>query len=167
MFNDCKHSLIFFSNRKYKVIFSADMQFSNLFLINHFQFSHLQNRFDNLFRKYITYTGGEELFGLPVTQHPQLLDIRKQLALLQKLYGLYNSVIETVNGYNDILWADIHIEKINNELLDFQTRSKQLFTVTHLRRLSVGSIRFSEENGYLLAVHLLKLEIKGFTLTTS
>lgn len=81
-----------------------------------------QNRFDNLFRKYITYTGGEELFGLPVTQHPQLLEIRKQLALLQKLYGLYNSVIETVNGYYDILWADIHIEKINNELLDFQTR---------------------------------------------
>ncbi|KAK5862597.1 hypothetical protein PBY51_017975 [Eleginops maclovinus] len=85
-----------------------------------------QNRFDNLFRKYITYTGGEELFGLPVTQHPQLLEIRKQLALLQKLYGLYNNVIETVNGYYDILWADIHIEKINNELLDFQSRCRKL-----------------------------------------
>ncbi|XP_056299693.1 dynein axonemal heavy chain 5 isoform X1 [Pseudoliparis swirei] len=85
-----------------------------------------QNRFDNLFRKYTTYTGGEELFGLPVTQHPQLLEIRKQLALLQKLYGLYNNVIETVNGYYDILWADIHIEKINNELLDFQTRCRKL-----------------------------------------
>uniref|UniRef100_A0A668T4J6 AAA+ ATPase domain-containing protein n=1 Tax=Oreochromis aureus TaxID=47969 RepID=A0A668T4J6_OREAU len=85
-----------------------------------------QNRFDNLFRKYITYTGGEELFGLPVTQHPQLLEIRKQLALLQKLYGLYNNVIDTVNGYYDILWADICIEKINNELLDFQTRCRKL-----------------------------------------
>ncbi|XP_030605717.1 dynein heavy chain 5, axonemal isoform X1 [Archocentrus centrarchus] len=85
-----------------------------------------QNRFDNLFRKYITYTGGEELFGLPVTQHPQLLEIRKQLALLQKLYGLYNNVIDTVNGYYDILWADISIEKINNELLDFQTRCRKL-----------------------------------------
>ncbi|XP_049585235.1 dynein axonemal heavy chain 5 [Syngnathus scovelli] len=85
-----------------------------------------QNRFDNLFRKYITYTGGEELFGLPVTQHPELLEIRKQLSLLQKLYGLYNNVIETVNGYNDILWADLHIEKINNDLLDFQTRCRKL-----------------------------------------
>uniref|UniRef100_G3NTE1 Dynein, axonemal, heavy chain 5 n=1 Tax=Gasterosteus aculeatus aculeatus TaxID=481459 RepID=G3NTE1_GASAC len=85
-----------------------------------------KNRFDNLFRKYITYTGGEELFGLPVTQHPQLLEIRKQLALLQKLYGLYNNVIDTVNGYYDILWADIHIEKINNELLDIQTRCRKL-----------------------------------------
>lgn len=85
-----------------------------------------KNRFDNLFRKYITYTGGEELFGLPVTQYPQLLDIKKQLALLQKLYGLYNTVIETVNGYYDILWADINIENINNELLDFQTRFRFL-----------------------------------------
>ncbi|XP_056617792.1 dynein axonemal heavy chain 5 isoform X2 [Triplophysa dalaica] len=85
-----------------------------------------QNHFDNLFRKYITYTGGEELFGLPVTQHPQLLEIRKQLTLLQKLYGLYNSVIDTVNGYYDISWADIHIERINNELLDFQTRCRKL-----------------------------------------
>ncbi|KAK6326444.1 hypothetical protein J4Q44_G00020890 [Coregonus suidteri] len=85
-----------------------------------------QNRFDNLFRKYITYTGGEELFGLPVTQHPQLLEIRRQLTLLQKLYGLYNSVIDTVNGYYDILWADIQIERINNELLDFQTRCRKL-----------------------------------------
>uniref|UniRef100_A0A8C5C0U0 Dynein, axonemal, heavy chain 5 n=1 Tax=Gadus morhua TaxID=8049 RepID=A0A8C5C0U0_GADMO len=85
-----------------------------------------QNRFDNLFRKYQTYTGGEELFGLPVTHHPQLLEIRKQLTLLQKLYGLYNSVIDTVNGYNDVLWADIHIERINNELLDFQSRCRKL-----------------------------------------
>lgn len=92
------------------------MTFYPVFILN------LKNRFDNLFRKYITYTGGEELFGLPVTQYPQLLDIKKQLVLLQKLYGLYNTVIETVNGYYDILWADINIENINNELLDFQTR---------------------------------------------
>ncbi|XP_039592867.1 dynein heavy chain 5, axonemal isoform X2 [Polypterus senegalus] len=85
-----------------------------------------QNRFDNLHRKYITYTGGEELFGLPVTQYPQLLEIKKQLTLLQKLYGLYNSVIETVNSYYDILWSDVNIDKINNELSDFQTRCRKL-----------------------------------------
>lgn len=92
-----------------------------VYLFASHRFSY-QNRFDNLHRKYITFTGGEELFGLPVTQHPQLLEIKKQLALLQKLYGLYNNVIDTVNGYYDILWADVHIERINNELLDFQAR---------------------------------------------
>ncbi|XP_075396980.1 dynein axonemal heavy chain 5 [Tenrec ecaudatus] len=85
-----------------------------------------QNQFDNIYRKYITYTGGEELFGLPVTQYPQLLEIKKQLNLLQKIYTLYNTVIETVNSYQDILWSEVNVEKINNELLEFQNRCRKL-----------------------------------------
>lgn len=103
-----------------------------------------KNRFDNLFRKYITYTDGEELFGLPVTHYPQLLDIKKQLILLQKLYGLYNTVIETVNGYYDILWADINIENINNELLDFQTR----FLSLSVSRNQIYVVNISTQVGY-------------------
>lgn len=78
-----------------------------------------QARFDELWRKYTTYSGGEELFGLTVTQYPELQRIRKELNLLQKLYQLYNIVLENVNGYQDIPWVEIDIEKINNELLDF------------------------------------------------
>ncbi|XP_041488031.1 dynein heavy chain 5, axonemal [Microtus oregoni] len=85
-----------------------------------------QNQFDNIYRKYITYTGGEELFGLPVTPYPQLLEIKKQLNLLQKIYSLYNSVIDTVNSYQDSLWSEVNIEKINNELLEFQSRCRKL-----------------------------------------
>ncbi|KAM8811434.1 dynein axonemal heavy chain 5 [Eudromia elegans] len=85
-----------------------------------------QNRFDNLFRKYITYTAGEELFGLPVTQYPQLLEIKKQLNLLHKLYNLYNTVIDTVNGYCDILWSELDTGKLNSELLEFHNRCHKL-----------------------------------------
>ena len=81
-----------------------------------------QNQFDTLYRKYTTYTGGEELFGLQVTEYPELLQIKKELNLLQKLYSLYNDVIDTVNGYYDIMWTDVDIEKINLELQDFQNR---------------------------------------------
>ena len=81
-----------------------------------------QARFDELFRKYTTYSGGEELFGLTVTEYPDLMRIKKELNLLQKLYSLYNAVIENVNGYYDILWSDIDIEKINQELLEFQNK---------------------------------------------
>lgn len=87
-------------------------------------FFFCQNQFDNIYRKYITYTGGEELFGLPVTPYPQLLEIKKQLNLLQKIYNLYNNVIDTVNSYQDTLWSEVNIEKINNELLEFQNRSE-------------------------------------------
>ncbi|XP_053058018.1 dynein axonemal heavy chain 5 isoform X1 [Acinonyx jubatus] len=85
-----------------------------------------QNQFDNIYRKYITYTGGEELFGLPVTPYPQLLEIKKQLNLLQKIYSLYNSVIETVNSYHEMLWSEVNIEKINNELSEFRNRCRKL-----------------------------------------
>nr|XP_018671052.1 dynein heavy chain 5, axonemal isoform X3 [Ciona intestinalis] len=85
-----------------------------------------QNKFDTIWRKFITYSGGEELFGLPVTPYPELHEIRRQLNLLQKLYGLYNNVIETVNGYYDILWSEINIDKINDELSEFQNRCRKL-----------------------------------------
>lgn len=62
------------------------------------------------------------MFGLPVTDYPDLMQIRRELNLLQKLYSLYNDVIDTVNGYYDILWVDVNIEKINVELQDFQSR---------------------------------------------
>ena len=75
-----------------------------------------------MWRKYTTYSAGEQLFGLSVTEYPTLVKTKKELNLLQKLYGLYNAVIDGVNGYYDILWTDVDIEKINNELLDFQNR---------------------------------------------
>jgi dynein heavy chain len=62
------------------------------------------------------------LFGLTVTDYPGLMKIKRELNLLQKLYGLYNDVIDTVNGYYDIMWTDVDIEKINQELLEFQNR---------------------------------------------
>lgn len=46
----------------------------------------------------------------------------KELGLLQKLYGLYDSVMGKINGYYDILWTEVDIEKINAELLEFQNR---------------------------------------------
>ena len=81
-----------------------------------------QARFDELWRKYQTYSGGEELFGLPVTEYPELQKVRKELNLAQKLYQLYNDVLEKVNGYYDILWQEVDIDRINNELIDFQNR---------------------------------------------
>lgn len=42
--------------------------------------------------------------------------------MLSKLYGLYNAVIDSVAGYNDVLWADLDMEKMTTELQDFQNR---------------------------------------------
>ncbi|XP_032540330.1 dynein heavy chain 8, axonemal isoform X1 [Chiroxiphia lanceolata] len=85
-----------------------------------------QGDFDELWRKFITYSSGERLFGLPVTEYEVLHKVRKELALLQKLYGLYDTVIGTIDGYYDILWTEVDIEKISAELLDFQNRCRRL-----------------------------------------
>ncbi|XP_010135844.1 PREDICTED: dynein heavy chain 8, axonemal-like, partial [Buceros rhinoceros silvestris] len=85
-----------------------------------------QANFDELWRKFITYSSGEQLLGLPVTDYEVLHKVRKELGLLHKLYGLYDTVINNINGYYEILWVDVDIEKINAELLDFQNRCRRL-----------------------------------------
>uniref|UniRef100_A0A803VLU3 Dynein axonemal heavy chain 8 n=1 Tax=Ficedula albicollis TaxID=59894 RepID=A0A803VLU3_FICAL len=85
-----------------------------------------QANFDDLWRKFITYSSGERLFGLPVTEYDILHRVRKELSLLQKLYGLYDTVINTINGYYDILWTEIDIEKITTELTEYQNRCRRL-----------------------------------------
>ncbi|MEJ1288061.1 hypothetical protein NN561_019090 [Cricetulus griseus] len=85
-----------------------------------------QANFDDLWRKFVTYSSGEQLFGLPVTDYEVLHKIRKELNLLQKLYGLYDTVMGSISGYYEILWGDVDIEKINAELLEFQNRCRKL-----------------------------------------
>ncbi|KAF8570623.1 hypothetical protein P879_00300 [Paragonimus westermani] len=85
-----------------------------------------QNRFDYLYRRFVTCSAGEELFGLPVTEYPELHEIRKELTLLQKLYQLYNSVLNKTAGYYDIAWADVKIESISAELQELQNRCLKL-----------------------------------------
>lgn len=79
-------------------------------------------QFDELWRKYQIYSEGEELFGLSVTNYDELARIKKEFNLLQKLYSLFNIVMDSIDGYYDILWVEVDIEKINTELLDFQNK---------------------------------------------
>ncbi|KAJ1345302.1 hypothetical protein BSLG_000815 [Batrachochytrium salamandrivorans] len=85
-----------------------------------------QRGFDELNRKWETYSAGEELFCLQVTPFPTLVRIKKELKLLQNLYILYNDVLEKRQTYSETLWADIDLEKINTEMTDFQAKIKKL-----------------------------------------
>ncbi|KAI9206840.1 dynein heavy chain and region D6 of dynein motor-domain-containing protein [Polychytrium aggregatum] len=85
-----------------------------------------QRAFDELNRKWETYTGGEELFNLPVTPFPTLAKIKKELKLLQNLYSLYNDVLEKRAQYNETLWSDLNLDKINTDMNDFQNKIKKL-----------------------------------------
>lgn len=94
---------------------------SNHQIIKNFVFC-FQNRFDNIYRRYDSCCAGQELFGLERVEYPDIPKTKKELNLLQKLYNLYNDVILKVNGYFEILWAEVNIEQINSELYDLQNR---------------------------------------------
>jgi dynein heavy chain len=87
-----------------------------------------QSSFEERHRKWKTYSMGERLFGLPETQYPELIKIEKDLGYLTKLYELYSDVTMTVNGFEDIVWADINIEEMTNVLGNFSNRCKLLPT---------------------------------------
>ena len=88
--------------------------------------SIFQSQFDSLWRKHGSYSVGEDLFGLEHTEQPGLNSIKKELNLLQRLYKLYNDVIDSVDQYYNILWKEINIEEINNELMEFGNRCRKL-----------------------------------------
>ena len=85
-----------------------------------------QSKFDSLWRKHSSYSVGEELFGLPHTSQPGIEAIKKELNLLQRLYKLYNDVIESVDNYKKVLWKNVNVEEISNELVEYQNRCRKL-----------------------------------------
>ncbi|XP_075877996.1 dynein axonemal heavy chain 8-like [Nelusetta ayraudi] len=85
-----------------------------------------QARFKELWKNFNTYTSGEQLLGLPVTKYDCLQKKKKELDLLQKLYGLYDAVMSKIGGYYKTLWTAVDTDVINTELLDFQNRCRKL-----------------------------------------
>ncbi|XP_017775151.1 PREDICTED: dynein heavy chain 8, axonemal [Nicrophorus vespilloides] len=85
-----------------------------------------QAQFEELWRKFEMYSSGERLFGLEVHDYPILHQKKKEFNLLNKLYGLYLTVNNSIDGYFDILWADVDTEVIMTELQDFQNRCRKL-----------------------------------------
>jgi len=87
-----------------------------------------QRYFEKYERNWNTYSEGEEMFALYVTEYPELEQTKKELGLLEKLYSLYTETTTTINGYADILWTDVvaNIEGMNEEVGKLQTRCKTM-----------------------------------------
>ena len=75
-----------------------------------------------MWNKYLLNSSGELVFGLPATEYPMMVQIGKEFALLQKLYGLYNAVMGAISGYYEASWLDLEFDKILEELTDFQNK---------------------------------------------
>ena len=78
--------------------------------------------------KWDNYSSGEELFGLVVTRYPELEDIEDKIKMLDKLYSLYVSVIQTIKGYGDVVWTEVvtNIDNMTTDVNSFQAKAKTL-----------------------------------------
>ena len=68
------------------------------------------HKFEELFRemevKWRAYSEGEALFGLQITEFPELEVTKKELDLLGRLYSLYINVLQSTKAYKDLPWSD-------------------------------------------------------------
>lgn len=80
----------------------------------------------NLTRRQVVISSAENIFGMDVTDYPQLEQRQKELNFLNKLYGLYKQVNDTIDDYSETPWESVDMEKINTEIQDFVNRCKLL-----------------------------------------
>ena len=60
--------------------------------------------------QYELVSAGERLFALPETDFPELQYVKKELNILNKLYQLYNNVMDTVEAWMDTIWDKVNVE---------------------------------------------------------
>ena len=87
-----------------------------------------ENNYERYKRNWDTYAGGEDLFGMPITEYPELVKTEKELQFLGRIYGLYTQVIATIGGYQDVLWVDVvaQIDTMTEQVGGFQAQMKKL-----------------------------------------
>ena len=87
-----------------------------------------QRYYETMDRKWKTFSQGEEMFALQVTEYPELEQTAKELTLLDKLYSLYTEAVTTIDNFADILWTDVvaNIEQMNEDVGKLQTRCKTM-----------------------------------------
>jgi dynein heavy chain len=79
-------------------------------------------------RKMESYMGGEELFALPLTEYPELVQTEKEIKLADQLFSLYVDVLSTFGEWKQVLWSDIalQITDMNDKIESFALRCKKL-----------------------------------------
>ncbi|GIY72851.1 dynein heavy chain 8, axonemal [Caerostris extrusa] len=84
------------------------------------------DQLNQLYGRYESYKDGEELFALPVSEYPSLVQSKKDMVLLQKLFTLFNQVMKKITGYFQYTWENVDVQVMTEELTDFQNKCLRL-----------------------------------------
>jgi dynein heavy chain len=107
-------------------------------------------------RKMRSYQGGEVLFALPVTQHPEIKDTDNDIKRAESLFNLYKDVLGTLDEWNEVPWSDVVLQ-----ISDWTTQieaSNQRFKKLNprLREYSAYTMLKDEIEGFMTILPLLQ-----------
>ncbi|KAG2510575.1 hypothetical protein BBO99_00008735 [Phytophthora kernoviae] len=79
-------------------------------------------------RKLEVFSAGEELFGMRPTEYSEVVRTRKEMTLLDQLYGLYMDVEKTMDEFRVIPWTQVgaNVERMNDCFAGFDQRCKKM-----------------------------------------
>ncbi|OWZ14140.1 Dynein heavy chain, partial [Phytophthora megakarya] len=79
-------------------------------------------------RKLEVFSAGEELFGMRPTEYPEIVRTRKEMALLDQLYGLYMDVEKTIEEFRGIAWSLVgaNVERMSDCFTGYDQRCKKM-----------------------------------------
>ena len=94
----------------------------------HERLQKFKRSYEDKQRRWNEYYAGEELFGLPRTDYPELTKMKKEIDLLEKVYSLYIDVITTVGDYKELLWSDVgeKMAEMMAKMDEFQNSCKRM-----------------------------------------
>ena len=92
-------------------------------------------------RRQFLYHGGQALFALPRTVFTELDSTKRELGLLDTLYGLYKEVAEREQEWGSIRWTDVggKLDGMIKEVDGFNLRCKKMPATVRRRGCSVGA----------------------------
>ena len=87
-----------------------------------------KNELDIRVHKEEILQAGEELFAMRPTEYPELVQTKKEMVLLDQLYGLYIEVVDTMDRYRNQTWAESveGVALMAEKLGEFENRKNRL-----------------------------------------
>ncbi|KAH8871924.1 Dynein heavy chain 10, axonemal [Schistosoma japonicum] len=87
-------------------------------------------------------TSAEQLFNLPITQYPQLINIQKELIGLDQLFNIYLKQKQAREEWSQILWRDLNITLLQNGVEKYLKDLRNL--PKSIRTLPIGRVIFEQ-----------------------
>ncbi|VDO97932.1 unnamed protein product [Schistosoma margrebowiei] len=137
-------NLLKFANYKEHTLSRIKNKFAKITLEDITKFDQLEyhEELNELEIKRKELTSAEQLFNLPLTQYPQLINIQKELNGLDQLFNIYLKQKQSREEWSQILWRDLNISILQSGIESYLKDLRNL--PKSIRTLPIGRVVFEQ-----------------------